>query len=257
MSDARSRPSGWWWVLALGIVVGLVGGFLVGNKLSSTVTSTSQLVVQGVLTDGAPDPADAVLTSNQYVNQRMLTYPGIATSDRVITPAAEQLGLAPAEIAGTITATAVTDSSILDVAVTGSSPEEAQRRAEAVTNAIIGAIEGLENPPPPAPARVDLQVISPAGLPDPPPIGPALAAVIGALLGGLIGAVSMVRLANSHRATQRRRDTYQDSFPERADLSPRTNGTAAAPPRRPAPPTAPVRPADPTGRRVEPGRERS
>lgn len=243
--------------MALGIVVGLGAGYVVGGKLSSTLTSSSQLVVQGALTVGAPDPADAALTSNQYVSQRMLTYPGIATSDRVITPAAEQLGLEPGEIAGTITATAVADSSILDIAVTGPTPEEAQRRAEAVTNAVIGAIEGLENPPSPAPARVDLQVISPAGLPDEPAIGPTLAAVIGAVLGGLIGAASMVSLASGHRAKQRRRDTYQGSFPDRADMTPRTNGAGAAavPPRRPAPP--PARSAEATtSLRVEPGRER-
>lgn len=251
MSDARSQPSGWWWVIALGALVGLAGGYLLGGQLTSTYTSTSQIVVQGVLADGAIDPADSILTSNQYVNQRMLTYPGIATSDRVLSPAAEVLGIDPSELAGTITATTVDESAILDLAVTGATAADAQARNEAVTNAVIGAIQGLENPPPPAPGRVALQIITPASTPGDPPFSPVQTGLLGAVVGALIGLAGAVSLANGHRVKERRRETYGDPA--------RTNGNAAAAAARstPSPPAAaPPRPADVTGRRGDTGRER-
>lgn len=155
-AEARSRPSGWWWVLALGVVLGAAAGGTVAGQAAAQSTSTSAVLVLGTLTDGT---ADSALTSNQYVNQRMLTYPSIAVSDLVTQPAAQRLSLPPGELAGTITATVVPDATVIDLQVTGPTPEEAKRRNDAVTAALQAAITQTENLPG-QPPRVQLSVVS-------------------------------------------------------------------------------------------------
>lgn len=256
MSDARSRPAGWWWVVALAIVVGVAAGFVVGRQASSSVVSTSTVLVQGVLTDGE-NQADAALTSNQYVTARMLTYPSIVTSDRVTGPATQQLGLPAGELNGTITAAALPESTSMSISVTGTTPAEAQRRNEAVTSAVVDQITELETGAPPAPQRVALTVLSPASVPETSFLDGPIGAVLGAVFGGLVGVALAVSLAGSHRGKQRRRQAYDDPIPARADLPPRAAG---GPPRRAAQPPPPAPRIPDTngspGRRAESGRER-
>lgn len=177
----------WWqWLLAAGVVVGLLGGAYYSNRLSNAVyTSASEVLMTG---QSDPNQPDTAYTSNQYVNQRMTTYAQIASSAQVTAPAAQALGVDPATLATQITATVAGDTTVLKLQVTGPNPETARRNAVAVTQSFINAITKLETIPGGA-SRVVVNVITDPTTP-PARSAPGLwLLLIGGFFGGLVLAV--------------------------------------------------------------------
>lgn len=204
MSDeARSRPLHYLWVLVVAVLVGAAGGYVVGGSAGATQTSTSSLLVVGAFVD---DGADLALASNQYVTQRMPTYPEIAVSDLVTGPATAELGAAPDGLDGAITATAAENATVIQLEVTGSDPAEAQRRNQAVTTALQQAIEQTENVPP-QPPRVAISVVSQPSLPGEPALGAGAGALIGVVVGAAAGVAMMFQLARRARLRRFRRES--------------------------------------------------
>nr|WP_042177673.1 hypothetical protein [Kibdelosporangium sp. MJ126-NF4]CEL12753.1 Tyrosine-protein kinase EpsD [Kibdelosporangium sp. MJ126-NF4]CTQ93513.1 Tyrosine-protein kinase EpsD (EC 2.7.1.112) [Kibdelosporangium sp. MJ126-NF4] len=180
----------WWqWLLAAGVVVGLIGGAYFSNRLSNAVyTSSSQVLMTGQSDPAQPDTAYA---SNQYVNQRMTTYAQIATSAQVTGPAAQVLGTDPGTLESQITATVAGDTTVLSLQVKGATPEAARSNAVAVTQSFINAITKLETVPG-GKSRVTVDVITD---PTPPPARAVPAAWLligGGLIGGFVVAVIAV-----------------------------------------------------------------
>lgn len=237
----------WWWLIVVGLVIGAGAGNVLGQA-SETNVSTAQVLVN----PAGGIEIDIAYTGNQYVSARMPTYAALASTDSVTDRATEALGIEPGSLVGAVTATVGTvDATVIDLAVTGPSPQEAQGRATAVVDALQAVLLETENPPA-QPPRVNLNVISPASLPDAAPLGATTVMIIGAVVGLLGGAVAFSVLSRRDRAAQRRRDTYDAGLSARGQADGRgsaTNGRAAPPP------VSPRRPA-PTGDGY-PGRERS
>ncbi len=197
--DLRSGLRRWWWLPAIGVVIGILAGWTLGQ---TSVVSSSEVLVSGGRTD-SDGTSDSALTSNQYVNQRMPTYGRLATSSLVLDPATTRLGLERGALDGAVTATVEPEIAVVTLDVTGTAPEEARRRNEAVTVALEQAILRTENLPGQAP-RVQLLTVSPSSLPDSPTVPRFLGASVGGVTGLLLGLLATLGLARSRRARPRR-----------------------------------------------------
>jgi capsular polysaccharide biosynthesis protein len=177
----------WWqWLLAAGVVIGLLGGAYFSNRLSNAVyTSSAEVLMTG---QGDPEQPDTAYTSNQYVNQRMTTYAQIASSAQVTGPAAQALGTDSGTLTSQITATVRGDTTVLALDVTGPSPEMARRNAVAVTQSFINAITKLETNPGGA-ARVVVNVITDPSTPAARAVPALWMLLLGGFFGGLVVAV--------------------------------------------------------------------
>ena len=163
------------------MILGAAAGLLLAFRPVLAVSS-SQLLIVG---SGSWDTSgDGVLRRNEYVNQRMPTYPVLATSDITVDAAATALGISPADLMGSITATAVPETTVITIDVSAPTPEEARARNTAVVDALSKAITETENLPT-QPERVNLVVVSPPSLPAVGQPRIPLYPVAGALGGGL------------------------------------------------------------------------
>lgn len=243
--DRRSGAARYWWVPVLVLALGALAGYAVGGALSKS-ESYSEVLIAGAVTQPATGPgdqpnlADLALTSNQYVTQRMPTYGRLAQSDLVIGTATRALGLPDGSLV--VTPEVLPDVTVMSLTVRGPDPAQAQRRNQAVTQALQDAILATENLPE-QPPRVQISVVTQPTLPEPPPTTAGSAAVIGGALGLIVGLVWLVVLARRQRALEVRMDAYDEPLPP----LPRRAGPpppAGPPPRRPRGPDYPPSPAD-------------
>lgn len=187
------RTITWWqWLLAAGVVIGLVAGAYLSNKLTNAVyTSSSQVLMTG---QGDPTQPDTAYSANQYVNQRMSTYAQIASSAQVTAPAAQSLGVDTSTLSNEITATVEGDTTVITLAVTGPTPDSARRNAVAVTQSFINAVTKLETNPGGS-VRVVVNVITDPTLPQARSVpGLWLLLIGGAIGGGVLGGIAALIL---------------------------------------------------------------
>lgn len=205
---------GVWIVVVVAVLFGNLGAVYVIRADGKGVTSQAQLVVTG---RAATTSQDNAYTASQYVNQRMSTYAEVATSEVVLQPAANALGVDEVDLASAVTATVPLQTTVLAIAVTGTNPQRAQQRAQAVLTSLSDQIIKLETQSG-DPTRVDVRILSAASLPARSSL-PAvpLAGIAGLLLGLLL---ALAGLAATHL------------------LRPRGTGSASAPSE-----PAPVEPA--------------
>jgi capsular polysaccharide biosynthesis protein len=178
-----------------GGLLGGVAGYAVSSLTSLNASvSTATILVTGELSGGQVDSA---LTSNEYVNQRMSTYAGLATSRVVIAEAARQAGIDAAELDGKVTATNPTDTTLIDLSVQAPTADDAQIRATALVGALTDRIGQIENPNG-APPRVALSTVTTPSRPADPSLLPmmlfvGMGALAGAALGGTMVATMIMR----------------------------------------------------------------
>ncbi|CAM3450709.1 YveK family protein [Kibdelosporangium persicum] len=186
------RNVAWWqWLLAAGVVVGLLGGAYFGNRLGNAMyTSSSEVLMTGQSDPAQPDTAYA---SNQYVNQRMTTYAQIASSTQVTGPAAQVLGMDATTLESQITATVNGDTTVLSLEVTGVDPDTARRNAVAVTQSFINAVTKLETIPGGS-SRVVVNVITDPTVPPARSVPGMWLLLLGGFFGGLVVAVIAILL---------------------------------------------------------------
>ncbi len=188
-----------WWVLVLGAVLGAVVGLVVDLRLAGAdFTSSSQVLISG---GGSSDSSDSAYNANQYINQRMSTYAQLASSDQVIQPASRQLGIDSADLTPRVTSSIDGDTTVLTLNVTGSSPDDAVRADQAVTQAFTQALGTLETPPG-QPPRVTTKVISDPSTPADRHLPPAVVFVLVGAAAGLLLVLIAVSLFYS-RAIRR------------------------------------------------------
>lgn len=190
-------------VLLAVVVLSAVAVAAVGRVTGGGPTSNATLAVTGQPQSLTQDNA---YTASQYVTQRMLTYTSVATSDDVLTGAAALLGETPSALSGAVAADVPLESSVIELSVTGSTPEQAQRRAGAVVTALIRTITTLESPNGENP-RVVVSVISAPDLPAPVFVpSSAQAGALGAVAGVLLGLVADLVLRSRRRREGEVRD---------------------------------------------------
>ncbi len=181
-------------VVAAALLLGAVAAAYTARANSNLNSSNADLVVTG---RPQSSPQDNAYSTSQYVNQRMQTYAAVASSDEVLTPAAESLSIDPSKLAGAARASVPPGTSLLTVTVKGSSPQQAQERAQAVVAALTSAILRLESTAAPtllpggataSEQRVSVAVLSQPSLPAKSSLPPVpVAATLGAAVGLLVG----------------------------------------------------------------------
>ena len=191
--------------LILGVVLGtvLLAG-LAGAALPPGYTSTATFYVASpqVATSSSDSYQGAQLSS-----ERVKSYSELLTGPRVAADASILLGGSPApdEIQDSVSADAVSETVVLTLGVTESTPEEAQTVAAAVTTAFTRLVGSLESTGQPVNRPiVTTEVILPPNLPT-DPSGPSPAMLLAA--GVLVGAVLGVGAALVRRALRRVVDT--------------------------------------------------
>jgi capsular exopolysaccharide synthesis family protein len=199
----------WWVTVAAGVLGGLVG---LGLSLVQTplYTSSSQLFVA---TTESTSPSDA-LQGGQLSQQRVASYAQLLTGERLAGRVVEQLGLdlTPAQLSSQIEATGVTDTVLIDVAVTDSSPARAQQIANAVDSEFIAMVSQLETSAATGRSPISVTVSDPAHVPDAPSSPQTKRNVaLGLVAGVLIGSATGI--------ARRRFDTSVTSVPEARALA--------------------------------------
>ena len=126
--------------------------------------STTQLLVsiQGSTTAAAYE-------NDQVVAGRVNSYIALLTSDVVIKRVIDKLGLSltSGELAAKVSATNVPQTSIIDVAVTDKSPEQAQRLADTLAAEFVSYTDALETPTGEDGQKVHTTVVTAASAPRP------------------------------------------------------------------------------------------
>lgn len=182
-------------LLVLGLLLGALAGLITGLQIDRTpAVSRSQVVLS--VGPGFRPATDAAATEDQYLSNRMSTYAELALSDRVLGPAAAQLGTTTDALRPAVAVSAVPGGNLLAVEVAAPTSEVATAGAQAVDESLMSAITTLETRPgavPPIAAAVDSAPSVPAA-PFAPPLG--LAVAVGAVAG-----LAVVLLAAALRAT--------------------------------------------------------
>lgn len=133
-------------------------------------------------------------SSWQFVNQRVMSYPDLATSRTVLEPVIEQLGLRDSvrDLAGRVTAVNPSGTSQIQITVADSDGRHAAAVANAVADRFRTAVVELEKPTG-GPSPVELTVTNPATAPSTPAFPqPSLFLILGITVGLLLGAAAAV-----------------------------------------------------------------
>ncbi|SSC24160.1 Exopolysaccharide synthesis protein, partial [Klenkia terrae] len=183
----------------------VVAGALVG-ALAALGLSLLQTPLYSSQTQLFVSATDSVTTAeafqgSQLSQQRVTSYAQLLTGEELASRVVDdlQLDLTPSALAGHITATAVTDTVLLNVTVTDPSAVQAQRIAESIGTEFSAMVEELETPSgADAVSPVKVTVTDRSDLPTAPSSpqtlrNVALGLLVGLLLGAA-GAIARVRL---------------------------------------------------------------
>lgn len=133
-----------WWLPVVGLVVGGAAALLVSLLQTPLYTSSTQLFVS---TRDTASTSEA-FQGSQFSQQRVTSYARLIAGEELAGRVVERLDLdaAPDDLSDQITATAVTDTVLIDVTVTDPSAEQAQRIAGAVGDEFTSLVTELESP---------------------------------------------------------------------------------------------------------------
>jgi capsular exopolysaccharide synthesis family protein len=132
------------WVLIVTLVV--VGVLAAGGaSLVMHPTYTSSTSVFVTVESSAASSAADLTAGSTYVQNQVKSFSDVVTTDRVLQPVIDKLGLdtTVSALAENVTATAALDTVIIDIAVTNPSPTQAAAIANAVGSSLIDAVTVL------------------------------------------------------------------------------------------------------------------
>jgi receptor protein-tyrosine kinase len=198
------------WMMIVGcMVTALAMAALVTFQATPQYASNARLFVS----TAQHDSSDAYQGS-LFSAQRVTSYADLTSGQELASRVINDLGLdmEPSELSEKISATVVPETVIMEISVTDSNPQQAQRLTQAVAEELTQFVSELETPPGKSNAPIKASVVDAASLPE-APVSPqplrnlALAAVLGLLLG--LGAAVLRELldtsvknhADAHEAT--------------------------------------------------------
>jgi receptor protein-tyrosine kinase len=174
-----------WWLP----ILGLVAGGLLGLAYSLAQTPLYATTIQFFVSSTDSRTTYDALQGGLFTRERVASYAQLVTSEELAMRVDRELGLAmsSADYSSHVSAEAVSETVVINVAVTDESPEESARIAEAIVKQFPSLVAELESPADgPSPVR-----ITPVDLPDVPqaPISPqtTLNTGLGLAVGLLIG----------------------------------------------------------------------
>lgn len=190
-----------WWLPLVGLVAGGSAALALSLVQTPTYTSETQFFVS---TADSASTAD-IFQGGQAAQQRVASYAQLITDSDLTQDVIERLDLdmTPRQLADELSATPVTDTVLLDVAVTDPSPERAQAIATAVGAEFTDLVSLLESPTGGGASPVKVTVTQQPTLPDEPSSPATLRNTAIGLFAGLVlgsaAAVARVRLDRSVR----------------------------------------------------------
>jgi capsular exopolysaccharide synthesis family protein len=180
-----------WWLPVAGLVVGILAGFAGSVAQTPLYVTHTQLFVSTTDSTSTSD----VFQGSQFSEQRVTSYAQLLTGDELAQRVIDRVGLdlTPGELAQEITATAVSDTVLIDITVTDPAPERAQQIAAALGSEFTTFAGELETTAAGGASPVKVTVTDSPELPS-QPSEPRTGrnVVLGALVGLLTGAVLAV-----------------------------------------------------------------
>lgn len=173
-----------WWPLALGLLLGLVGGTAYGLLATPRYTATSYVVA----VPGAGVDAATALGFAQ-------AYGRVATDRAVLTEARATAGMPVDELRAAVRSATSPDAPMVEITGTASSPD----RAAAVSNAVANALTRTGNQAASS-TGVQLSLFAPAFDPT-EPTSPSLplSVAVGVCAGGLVGGLALLAAPRGRR----------------------------------------------------------
>lgn len=193
----------WIVIVALG-VIGAAAAFGFARTLPAEYSSTAAVMV----VPQRGDSTSELLQGSSYVQSLVQTYAVLASSPIVLAPVIEELKLdeTPTRLATRVTVVNTLNTVVIEISVTDSAPDQAQKIAEAITESLITAVSRVSPSDADDNPAVRLETIAPARLPQ-APIGPntRLYTALGGVAGIVLGvAYALVRRVLGTRITERR-----------------------------------------------------
>ncbi len=199
VKDILPAIRGGWWLLMLGLLLGVGGAGAITWQATPMYTSTTQLFVS---TTGTSD-ATTALQGNMFTQQRMASYVQLLTGPKLAERVTTALSLdeSPAELSASIAATAMPETVLLNATVTRPSPVEARDIAQTLGEHFSQMVTELETLESGTASAVKVTITAPPQIADEPASPrPVRSVLIGALLGlfaGIGAALVRARLDNT------------------------------------------------------------
>ncbi len=190
-----------WWLPLLGALCGAGAALLVSLTSTPLYVTGIQMFVSGTNTTSTGE----ALQGSQFTESRITSYAELLTGEELATRVVDELNLdvTPSELAAEISASLVTDTTLINVTVTDPSPARAQDIAESIGDLFPGLVAELETTPSAPAPPVQVTVVDRPELPVVPSTPKTTRNVqLGVLLGLLAGAcvaVARTRLDRSVR----------------------------------------------------------
>lgn len=201
----------WRWAV-LGLVTAVVASIVVTLLMPRQYTSQTQLFFA---TTGAQSNSD-ISAGSAFTQQQMKSFAEVATSPSVLQPVIDKLGLGvtPAKLANSVTATVETSTVVMDLSVEANSPQSAQTIAGEIANQLIAVVQGLSPARADGAASIKVSTISAANMPISASSPQPLRNVALGLLAGLVLGIAMAFLVeNIDTRVRSRRDVERFGLP--------------------------------------------
>lgn len=178
-----------WWLPVVAAIIGGAAALTASLVQTPLYTSYTQMFVGA---SQSTNPLDA-LQGSQFSQQQVTSYAQLVGGEEVASRIADRLDLdlSPEDVAGMISAAAQTETVIIDVTVTDTSPERAQQVAAALGEEFPAYVAELETPEDGGPAPVKVTVTDRPEVPAVPSSPDTLRNVALGLLAGLLVGVAL------------------------------------------------------------------
>lgn len=192
-----------WLVIIALTILGAGAAFGYARTLPPEYSSTAAVMV----VPQRGDSTNELVQGTSYVQSLVQTYAVLASSPLVLSPVIDELNLegTPTQLAKRVSVVNTLNTVVIEISVTDSSAEQAQRIAEAITDSLIAAVPAVSPSDADNQPAVRLETIAPARMPQ-APIGPntRLLTLIGAAIGLALGvAYALFRRVLGTRVTER------------------------------------------------------
>lgn len=192
-----------WWVVVVFVALGLVGGFLYQRSEEPEYVARADVIMAVNAQDASSLNSGSTFAQQQARNLSILT-----TRPRVIEPAVRRLGLTTpaATVAGDVTSTVPSNSSIITIEVTYPSADGATALANAVADSLVQTASEVLPVPEADGTTVNLRPI----YQDTPPTSPTspdrnVSLAVGGVAGLAVGLVLVALLGALRNGRRRRR----------------------------------------------------
>jgi succinoglycan biosynthesis transport protein ExoP len=190
-TDALRALRAGWRYAAAGLLLGLAVAAILNWSAERKYESTTHFFVDvAPTTSEGSDPYG----NQQFASQRVISYVQVLTGRELSQGVVDELRLpvSAADLTEMITATPLPDTVVLEVTVTDTSPERAQRIAGSVATQFVSRVQQLETPAGAATPTVTVDVMEPPTF-EATPVSPATGRTLA--LGGALGLLAGLGLA--------------------------------------------------------------